>query len=63
MQEHIFEEEVESFELPPIGKSKKEDFNPMVHLEIESDEEEQEENDDPEMAKEGSQEDEDSDHS
>ena len=28
---------------PPLGKAKKEDFNPTVHLEIESDGEEAEE--------------------
>jgi len=27
--------------LPPLGKSTKEDFNPMVHLELGSDDEEQ----------------------
>jgi dynein heavy chain, axonemal len=40
MAHALYEEEVESFQLPPVGKSKKEDFNPMVHLEIESDDEE-----------------------
>ena len=41
MQHVLYEEEVESFELPPVGKSKKEDFNPMVHLEMVSDDEEE----------------------
>lgn len=33
-RENIYEEEVDSFELPPLGRSKREDFNPMVHLEL-----------------------------
>lgn len=26
---------VEKFELPPLGKSTRHDFNPLVHLELE----------------------------
>ena len=32
--EHLLVEETPEFWLPPIGKSKREDFNPMCHLEL-----------------------------
>jgi len=31
---HLYEDQEPAFALPPLGKSTKEDFNPMVHLEI-----------------------------
>lgn len=37
---HLYEDIVPAFQLPPLGKSTKEDFNPMVHLEIDADKQE-----------------------
>jgi hypothetical protein len=39
--EHIYEFECERFVPPPVGSSKKEDFNPMVHLDLEPETEDQ----------------------
>lgn len=41
-EDSIYEVDVVQFVPPPLGKSKKEEFNPTVHLEIESDGEEAE---------------------
>ena len=34
-RENLYYEEIETFELPPLGYSKKHEFNPVVHLELE----------------------------